>query len=196
MPLNSIPSSGIAFHSLQATSQALQPMQTDVSVKNPTRSGGPGGRRRGPGPVRDRSAGAGPSCPILHPCCLGDSCAPAVLRDQLRQVGPRGRRPGRMSAVSALSSWMWAFGSSAMAMSSLAASPVEIPLGPQWKGSPIWWTVRPWTVRGLSRSVTMTRASTALRAVMIVAQPPCSRPRSAASCGESSQKNSGWSSER
>src|SRR3954453_20634547 len=31
------PSSGTPFHSLQATSQALQPMQTDVSVKNPMR---------------------------------------------------------------------------------------------------------------------------------------------------------------
>jgi hypothetical protein len=28
---------GIWFHSLQATSQALQPMQIEVSVKNPTR---------------------------------------------------------------------------------------------------------------------------------------------------------------
>jgi hypothetical protein len=28
---------GIWFHSLQATSQALQPMQTLVSVKKPTR---------------------------------------------------------------------------------------------------------------------------------------------------------------
>ncbi len=30
--------SGSPFHSLQATSQALQPMQTLVSVKNPTRA--------------------------------------------------------------------------------------------------------------------------------------------------------------
>lgn len=101
-----------------------------------------------------------------------------------------------MSAVSALSSWMWALGSSAMATSSLAASPVDSPLGPQWKGRPIWWTVRPCTVSGTSRDVTITRASTAPRAVTIVAHPPCSRPRSAASCGESSQKNSGCSSER
>jgi len=28
---------GTWFHSLQATSQALQPMQTEVSVKKPTR---------------------------------------------------------------------------------------------------------------------------------------------------------------
>ena len=39
MPSRSSPSSGTAFHVLHATSQALQPMQTEVSVKNPTRSG-------------------------------------------------------------------------------------------------------------------------------------------------------------
>lgn len=33
------PSSGTSFHSLQATSQALHPMQIEVSVKNPTRGG-------------------------------------------------------------------------------------------------------------------------------------------------------------
>src|SRR2546430_11227396 len=34
---NPLRSSGTSFHSLQATSQALHPMQIDVSVKNPTR---------------------------------------------------------------------------------------------------------------------------------------------------------------
>jgi hypothetical protein len=33
------PSAGTAFHSLQATSHALHPMHTLVSVKNPTRGG-------------------------------------------------------------------------------------------------------------------------------------------------------------
>src|ERR1043166_1952529 len=37
-PVHSTPSVGTAFHSLQATSHALQPMHTDVSVKKPTRS--------------------------------------------------------------------------------------------------------------------------------------------------------------
>src|SRR5579875_3243630 len=41
MPVNWRPSSGTWFHSLQATSHALQPMQTDVSVKNPIRGGAP-----------------------------------------------------------------------------------------------------------------------------------------------------------
>src|SRR5437868_3998698 len=36
-PVQTKPSSGTRFHSLQATSQALQPMQTVVSVKKPTR---------------------------------------------------------------------------------------------------------------------------------------------------------------
>src|SRR5579884_282109 len=36
-PVHSCPSCGIRFHSLHATSHALQPMQTEVSVKKPTR---------------------------------------------------------------------------------------------------------------------------------------------------------------
>ena len=35
-----MPSCGTPFHSLQATSHALQPMQIEVSVKNPLRGGG------------------------------------------------------------------------------------------------------------------------------------------------------------
>src|SRR3989440_8315457 len=38
MPSRLNPSSGTPFHSLQATSHALHPMQTLVSVKNPIRS--------------------------------------------------------------------------------------------------------------------------------------------------------------
>src|ERR671929_2179945 len=37
-PVQTRPSSGTRFHSLHATSHALQPMQIDVSVKKPTRS--------------------------------------------------------------------------------------------------------------------------------------------------------------
>src|SRR3954470_14699219 len=37
-PVQTIPSSGTRFHSLHATSHALQPMQIDVSVKKPIRS--------------------------------------------------------------------------------------------------------------------------------------------------------------
>src|SRR4051794_29016139 len=63
-------------------------------------------------------------------------------------------------------------------------------------GRPIWCTRRPSTVSGRSRSVTITRASIAARAVTIVAQPACSSPRSAASSGLTSTNGSGWSSAR
>ena len=39
LPSRVKPSSGTAFHSLQATSHALQPMHTEVSVKKPLRFG-------------------------------------------------------------------------------------------------------------------------------------------------------------
>jgi hypothetical protein len=39
IPVKFKPSSGTSFHSLQATSQALQPMQIEVSVKKPIRGG-------------------------------------------------------------------------------------------------------------------------------------------------------------
>jgi hypothetical protein len=39
MPVKTRPSSGTRFHSLHATSHALQPMQTEVSVKKPMRGG-------------------------------------------------------------------------------------------------------------------------------------------------------------
>jgi len=38
-PAQCRPSSGMPFHSLRATSQALHPMHSEVSVKNPTRGG-------------------------------------------------------------------------------------------------------------------------------------------------------------
>ena len=46
------------------------------------------------------------------------------------------------------------------------------------------------------RSVTMTRASIDERAVVTVAQPACSSPRSVASSGDTSQNISGCSSDR
>ena len=51
-------------------------------------------------------------------------------------------------------------------------------------------------VNGFIRSVTSTLASIAVRVVTIVAQPPCSRPRSRASRGETSQNIEGCSSLR
>ncbi len=91
---------------------------------------------------------------------------------------------------------MCTLGSSARWDSSLAASPLVSPLRPQCQGSPTWCRVRPCTRNGCIRSVTSTRASMALRAVTMVAQPRWVSPRSAASCGETSQKNAGCNSDR
>ena len=101
-----------------------------------------------------------------------------------------------MSQASALTSWMCTFGSSDRWASSLAASPVVRPFGPQCQGSPTWCSCRPPARSGVIRRVTSTRASIALRAEMIVAQPMCSSPRSAASSGDTSQKKAGCSSAR
>src|SRR5581483_11389626 len=46
IPVNRRPSSGSWFHCLQATSQALHPIQRVVSVKNPVSSRGSGGSGR------------------------------------------------------------------------------------------------------------------------------------------------------
>src|SRR5947208_1420330 len=48
-----------------------------------------------------------------------------------RSRGPLGLRPGRMSHVNALTSWMCTFGSSAMCARSFAAPPVVRPRDPQ-----------------------------------------------------------------
>src|SRR5262249_21367016 len=85
MPVNCRPSSGTWFHSLQATSQALHPMHTDVSVKKPTRGGG------SPYPLdaagsSDPSSRANRSLATAHlrPGRFGDAGPPDVLLDQSR----------------------------------------------------------------------------------------------------------------
>ena len=57
--------------------------------------------------------------------------------------------------------------------------------------SPVSVPAPPSMSRGVIRWVTMTRASMALRAVTTVAQSPCSRPRCAASSGDTSTNSSG-----
>src|SRR3954468_22322870 len=53
---------GSVFHSLQATSQALQPMHTEVSVKKPTRSGWVGSY-----PASPWTSGSGPNNRFFRP---------------------------------------------------------------------------------------------------------------------------------
>src|SRR6185437_10522008 len=109
------------------------------------------------------------------------------VRLRAHEIAPRGDRPGRMSQVAALTSWMCTLGSSTIGKRSLAESPFVRPREPQWYGRPTWCSVRPRTSSGRRRSVTSTRASIAARSVAMVAQPPCSSLRSAASSGLTSQ---------
>src|ERR1700677_3703866 len=85
MPDRLSPSSGTAFHSLQATSQALHPMQTEVSVKKPIRGGWSRCPARGAGAmlISDLLAGV-----------LGDAGAFGVLADQAAQRGAAGAAAG------------------------------------------------------------------------------------------------------
>ena len=100
------PSSGTSFHSLQATSHALQPMQSVVSVKkpDPLLGSSPPARRAARIAELDRRP--------VHAVAVRSGPAP-VAGDELRQ--PRSARAParrRMSQVAALASWMWTFGSS------------------------------------------------------------------------------------
>src|SRR4051812_23560040 len=80
-PVHTWPSCGITFHSLHATSHALQPMQTDVSVKKPTRS-------------RRSSPYASPPAGTPVGCMVALTGRPPVRRSrrrlpQLRRLPPR-----------------------------------------------------------------------------------------------------------
>src|SRR5260370_920104 len=101
IPVSSSPSSGTEFHSLQATSQALQPMQIEVSVKNPIRGGwstypaAAAGSRpaRAVSPVRPAGS---PVISRLRPPLVGDARPLLVVADPLAPAGPAGAasRPG------------------------------------------------------------------------------------------------------
>src|SRR5579862_9353952 len=90
MPVKWNPSSGTRFHSLQATSQALQPIHTEVSVKNPTR----GGWSRYPlavaGSVSSKSAVRNDLTATAHlrSGLFGDAGASDVFVDQGDLLGP------------------------------------------------------------------------------------------------------------
>src|SRR5262249_23584712 len=79
-----MPSSGTSFHSLQATSQALHPMQTEVSVKKTIRGGCPTCPPWAPGPA---------ALPPPRAGAVGDARPPHVRPDEF----PPGR-PARAAA--------------------------------------------------------------------------------------------------
>src|SRR5690606_18288751 len=96
MPVTSRPSPATPFHSLQATSHALQPMHTDVSVKKPIRGGGSAC------PAFAATSGSGPASRlrptrllIPRPPIPGESpaaCARAARPGRRRPLS-RGARP-------------------------------------------------------------------------------------------------------
>src|SRR3954471_3714752 len=120
IPVKRNPSAGSWFHCLQATSQALQPMQSVVSVKKPLV----------PTPYSFGSS-----------CCLGTlpprgwtfgmsrGMSGTLARSSPRYAARRLRdlRPGTMSPVNAFDSWMCTLGSATKPMRSLAASPCTRP---------------------------------------------------------------------
>src|SRR2546430_5879613 len=66
------------------------------------------------------------------PVCLVMPARRWYSRTRSSRACPRGRRPGRMSQANALASWMCTLGSRLRPTRSLAESPVDSPLLPQW----------------------------------------------------------------
>src|ERR1700730_8338810 len=134
MPVKLRPSSGTSFHSLQATSHALQPMQTEVSVKNPIRGWASAPYEPGHDSTRKPSTliGSPPALDSFDPRSAHQIPARARYDStSSRSSRPRGRRPGRISHVEALYSPMWTFESSPSPSRSLAESPLLYPSRPQ-----------------------------------------------------------------
>ena len=101
LPVQFRPSSGTSFHSLQATSHALQPMQIEVSVKNPIRGGCsvcPAAAAGSLPPSRTSSSGrVARIARIGHfsiPVSVGDAGAPLVGLDQREALRSAGPAPG------------------------------------------------------------------------------------------------------
>ena len=142
--MNSRPSSGTWFHSLQATSQALQPMQI-AGVGEEAHPGlglvavalGPAQRlARAPGSMLTRLLGPrlrplrGKPRPAAQRAAPRAPARPDVAGERLRP--PRCARSDRAPC----------------AKRSFAATPVVSPRVPQWYGSPTWCTGLPSTRSG------------------------------------------------
>ena len=160
------PSEGRSFHCLQATSHALQPMHTVVSVKKPIRCAS--SRRIAISLMSARCPRRGRRRPVRRGWRRACPSSRAV-------VSPL-RRPARTLQVNALSSWIDTFGSLPSAPRSFALSPGDAPPKPQCHGSATWWMSRPSIRSGRMRSVTRARASISARSVSITIQPPSSMP--------------------
>ncbi len=133
IPVKAKPSSGSWFHCLHATSHALQPMQSVVSVKKPHCS------IARPLSAPPRRIGLGPSRLDGRPAAHGPDPRQIAGRPRAR-IGDRGAprrrspsaarsewRPATMVQVSAFDSWIETFGSATNGMSSFAGSPRSRP---------------------------------------------------------------------
>ena len=160
-----MPSAGRSFHCLHATSHALQPMHTVVSVKKPIALGAVA-------PHRDLASGRAVTSPA----------SPLARRRAARWSRPR-RRPARTSQRKAFDSWIVMFGSPEIAIRSLAVSPVTPCASarelPQCHGMHTWCTARSPIAQRPHAGRSPSRAPRSRRArVSMTIQPPSSIPRS------------------
>ena len=136
----------------------------DVSVKKPTRVRTSPSQR--PRPPAGRSSGASPSA---RAGAVAGSSRRVEQRPARAAADRDGCRTSRPSPPGCARSGRGRTGRGRWRSRRRSAR-----ASPSGTGSPTWCTVRPCTTSGAIRSVTRTRASIAVRAVTIVAQPPCS----------------------
>ena len=134
-------SAGNRFHSLHATSHALQPMHSVVSVKKPY--------------FARLDAHAGGQLSLVGICAAADSLVDARCGTGAGSTGPPSLCLRRVHAAYAvghgqasladvagerLAFMNVVFGSPTIAVSVLTTSPVAYPCQPKCNGMPTWWT--------------------------------------------------------
>src|SRR5712691_2786214 len=122
----------------------------------------------------------------LVPLLARDLAGPAPdaerrVREHRQGAGHGYTSPFLTLHMKAFVSWMYTVGSATVAERSLVMSPLAMPLYPQCHGTPIWWTVLPSIMNGLSRCVTMALATIFPRGVDTVTLSPLAMPSSLAS---------------
>src|SRR6266699_3006685 len=133
--------------------------------------------------------GAGPLALLagqLVPLLAGDLAGATAdaqrgVREHRQRAGHGYTSPFWTLHMKAFVSWMYTVGSATVAERSLVMSPLAMPLYPQCHGTPIWWTVLPSIMNGLSRCVTMALATIFPRGVDTVTLSPLAMASSLAS---------------
>src|SRR5438046_6836342 len=125
---------------------------------------------------------AGQLVPLLAGDLAGATAdAQRGVREHRQRAGHGYTSPFLTLHMKAFVSWMYTVGSATVAERSLVMSPLAMPLYPQCHGTPIWWTVLPSIMNGLSRCVTMALATIFPRGVDTVTLSPLAMPSSLAS---------------